>query len=57
MEVTNLPDNEPEIIDNLYKKVIENYETKEKEIGEENIREFERVVMLKVVDPEMDGSH
>ena len=50
LEVTNLPDNEPEIIDNLYKKVIENYETKEKEIGEENIREFERVVMLKVVD-------
>ena len=50
LELTNLPDNEPEIIDELYKKLIENYEAKEKEIGEENIREFERVVMLKVVD-------
>ena len=50
LELTNLPDNEPEIIEELYKKVIENYEAKEKEIGEENIREFERVVMLKVVD-------
>ena len=50
LELTNLPDNEPDIIDELYKKIIENYEAKEKEIGEENIREFERVVMLKVVD-------
>ena len=50
LELTNLPDNEPEIIDELYKKIIENYEAKEKELGEENIREFERVVMLKVVD-------
>ena len=50
LEITSLPDNEPEIIEELYNKVIENYEAKEKEIGEEQIREFERVVMLKVVD-------
>ncbi len=39
-----------DIVEYLYNKVIEKYQAKEKEIGEEEIREFERVVMLKVVD-------
>ena len=39
-----------ELIENLYNKVIEKYEEKENEIGKEALREFERVVMLKVVD-------
>ena len=38
------------ISDELTKRAIEIYENKEKEIGEEQTRELERVVMLKVVD-------
>ncbi len=41
---------EKDLIDNLYNKVIANYEAKEKEIGEQQLRELERIVMLKVVD-------
>lgn len=50
LETTEIPDNIESAIEVLYNKALENYETKEKEIGEEQIREFERVVMLKVVD-------
>ena len=39
-----------ELIEKLYKEVIKNYDDKEKEISEEQMRELERVVMLKVVD-------
>lgn len=38
------------MIERLYDKIIANYEIKEKEIGENTLREIERVVMLKVVD-------
>ena len=38
------------ISEELAKRAIEIYENKEKEIGEEQTRELERVVMLKVVD-------
>ena len=38
------------IADELKKKAMEIYETKEQEIGSEQMRELERVVMLKVVD-------
>jgi len=41
---------ENKIVEQLKEKALEKYELKEKEIGEENLRELERVVMLKVVD-------
>lgn len=50
LELTEVPENIENAIEVLYNKALENYEIKEKEIGEEQIREFERVVMLKVVD-------
>ena len=48
LDATDL--DEKDLIESLYNKVIENYEAKEKEIGEQQLRELERVVMLKVVD-------
>ncbi len=39
-----------ELIEKIRKEAMQIYEDKEKEIGEEGIRELERVVMLKVVD-------
>lgn len=42
--------NANEIIDKLQKLAIAKYEEKEVEIGNEDLRELERVVMLKVVD-------
>ena len=39
-----------DVIEELQNKVREIYEAKEKEFGEENLRELERVVMLKIVD-------
>lgn len=50
IDITEINENVPELIENLYNKTLANYEAKEKEIGEEQIREIERVVMLKVVD-------
>ena len=42
--------NEQEIISELKEKAFKNYDEKAKEIGEEQLLELERVVMLKVVD-------
>lgn len=42
--------NPEDIINELKEKVNNIYEAKEKEFGEEDLRELERVVMLKVVD-------
>ena len=42
--------NEQEIIEDLKEKAIARYEDKAKEIGDEQLPELERVVMLKVVD-------
>ena len=42
--------NAEEVIEELQSKAHEIYEAKEKEFGEENMRELERVVILKVVD-------
>ena len=50
IELNDVNDNTQELIEELYNKVIENYTAKEKEIGEQTLRELERVVMLKVVD-------
>ena len=50
LDLNQINDNPETITEELYNQVIENYETKEKEMGEETLREFERVVMLKVVD-------
>lgn len=50
IELNEVNDNTQELIEKLYNKVIENYTAKEKEIGEQTLRELERVVMLKVVD-------
>ena len=50
IEASDLEDKAESIIENLYNKVIEKYETKEKDLGEDTLREFERVVMLRVVD-------
>ena len=44
----NLSENK--IVEEIKNKALEKYEIKEKTIGEENLRELERVVMLKVVD-------
>ena len=41
---------EQEIIEELKEKAFKNYDEKAKEIGEEQLSELERVVMLKVVD-------
>ncbi len=41
---------EDEVIEELKSKALDKYEQKEKEIGENELRELERVVMLKVVD-------
>ncbi|MBR2705352.1 MAG: preprotein translocase subunit SecA [Clostridia bacterium] len=51
-EVTSLKAkaNAEEVIEELQTKAHEIYEAKEKEFGEENMRELERVVILKVVD-------
>ena len=50
IDLSEINENTSELIEDLYNKVIANYEAKAKEIGEEQIREIERVVMLKVVD-------
>ena len=50
LDLNQINDNPETITEELYNQVIENYEAKEKEMGEETLREFERVVMLKVVD-------
>ena len=50
IELNEVNDNTQELIEEIYNKVIENYTAKEKEIGEQTLRELERVVMLKVVD-------
>ena len=50
LDPNQINDNPETITEELYNQVIENYEAKEKEMGEETLREFERVVMLKVVD-------
>ena len=42
--------NVSDIINEVKDKIHKNYEQKESEIGEENLRELERVVMLKIVD-------
>ena len=42
--------NAQELIEKLKKIVLEKYENKEKEIGSEELREIERVIMLKTVD-------
>jgi len=50
LEIKEIPENAEDAIETIYAKAIEKYEAKEKEIGSEHVREFERVVMLKVVD-------
>ena len=50
LEPKQINDNAQELTEELYNSAIANYDDKEKEIGEENLREFERIVMLKVVD-------
>ena len=50
IDLSEINENTSELIEELYNKVIANYEAKAKEIGEEQIREIERVVMLKVID-------
>ncbi len=47
---SDLDINEQEIIEKLTEKVLANYEAKEQEIGEVQLREIERIAMLKVVD-------
>ena len=42
--------NESEIINEVIDKIHKNYEQKEQEIGSDNLRELERVIMLKIVD-------
>ena len=43
-------ENIQEVVEELQEKMHKNYEQKEVEIGSDNLRELERVVMLKVVD-------
>lgn len=51
LETLNEEDlNQGEIIEELQEKAVEKYEEKEQEIGTDEMRELERVVMLKVVD-------
>ena len=42
--------NQNDIVNEIIEKIHSNYEAKEKEFGEEEVRELERVVMLKIVD-------
>lgn len=39
-----------DIVEELYQKVVDKYEQKENDFGEKELRELERVVLLKVVD-------
>lgn len=48
--IKNSKINEHEVIEELKEKALENYNKKAEEIGEEQLQELERVVMLKVVD-------
>lgn len=50
IELEDINNNPQELIEEVSNKVIESYDAKEKEIGEKELRELERVVMLKVVD-------
>ncbi len=50
IELEDINNNPQELIEEISNKVIESYDAKEKEIGEKELRELERVVMLKVVD-------
>lgn len=50
LELKEIPNNTQEAIETIYSNVIKKYESKENEIGQEHIREIERVVMLKIVD-------
>lgn len=50
IELEDINNNSQELIEEISNKVIESYDAKEKEIGEKELRELERVVMLKVVD-------
>ena len=52
-DVENIKENEVDsdkLIEELKEKVLKNYEAKEAEFGEKELRELERVVVLKVVD-------
>ena len=52
-DVENVKENEVDsdkLIEELKEKVLKNYEAKEVEFGEKELRELERVVVLKVVD-------
>ena len=52
-DVENVKENEVDsdkLIEELKEKVLKNYEAKEEEFGEKELRELERVVVLKVVD-------
>ncbi len=48
--IQNNKTNSQNVLEELKKKAMENYEAKEQEIGSDEMRELERVVMLKVVD-------
>ena len=50
LQPSDLEGKEQDLIEKIYKEVIARYDAKEKEIGAEQLRELERVVMLKVVD-------
>ena len=50
IELEDINNNPQELIEEISNKVIESYDAKEKEIGEQELRELERVGMLKVVD-------
>lgn len=49
-ELNNTTINEEKLVEELTNKALEKYEQKETEIGTDELRELERVVMLKVVD-------
>ena len=52
-DIENVKENEVDsdkLIEELKEKVLKNYEAKEAEFGEKELRELERVVVLKVVD-------
>lgn len=53
IDIENVKENEVDsdkLIEELKEKVLKNYEAKEAEFGEKELRELERVVVLKVVD-------
>ncbi len=50
VELQNVNEDSEELVEEIYNQVIEKYDEKEKEVGEKELRELERVVMLKVVD-------